>query len=169
MVLKKGDRTVDRPDGGKLGDVEETVDVEAKSRKVGAGSVEVGGSLRGHKAEAALWPDVRVAQAVVVPEVIVASKEGDAPGKGCAVQGHQGGHPGRVGARKKFLGHTATTVHSPLVGPHFMEGPGNLTTGEGNRAQLLLCLPSKGISNVKFKINGEKIESISDFLLIFYN
>ena len=52
MVLEEGDNTVNRPDWGKLGDVEEAVDVEAKGRETGAGSVEVGGSLRGKKTEA---------------------------------------------------------------------------------------------------------------------
>ena len=60
VILEEGDNTIDRPDGGEPRDVEKAVDVEAKSRKTGAGRVEVGGGLRRKEAETALRGDVRL-------------------------------------------------------------------------------------------------------------
>ena len=86
MILEEGDNPVDRPNRGEEGDVEETIDVEAKSRKTGTGRVEVRGGLRSKEAEAAVRGDIRLAQAVVVPQVIVVRKEGEALRKGGPVQ-----------------------------------------------------------------------------------
>ena len=53
VVLEEGDNAVNRPGRGEPGDVEEAIDVEAESRKTGAGRVEVGRGLRGKEAEVA--------------------------------------------------------------------------------------------------------------------
>ena len=71
----------------------------------------------------------------MVWKIIVARKERETACKGCAVQVQQRVNLGRAEAWKKFLGHTAATIHIPFSSPHSMEGPGDLTTGEGNRAQ----------------------------------
>ena len=58
VILEEGDDPVDRPDRGEEGDVEETIDVEAKGRKAGAGRVEVGGGLRSKETEVAVRGDI---------------------------------------------------------------------------------------------------------------
>ena len=77
VVLEEGDNAINRPGRGEIEDVEEAVDVEAKSRKTGTGRVEVGGGLRCKEAEAAIRGDVGLSQAVVVAQVVVARKEGE--------------------------------------------------------------------------------------------
>ena len=49
-------------------------------------------------------------QAVVVPQVIVARKEGEALRKGGPVQVKERANPGRVGAREELFGHAATGI-----------------------------------------------------------
>ena len=110
VVLEEGDDLVDCPNRGEEGDVEETIDVEAKGRKTGTGRVEVGGGLRSKEAEVAVRGDIRLTQAVVVPQVIVAHKEGEALRKGGPVQVKERANPGRVGAREELFGHAATGI-----------------------------------------------------------
>ena len=135
LILNKGDDEVHRPDGRKGGDGEEAVEVKPEGREAGAGGIQMGGGLWCKEAKPAFRRNIRFAKAPVIPQVIVAGKEGDAPREANSIKVQKGANLGRAGLREKFLGHMAARVGSPILRPGCMDITGDCGTGGGHRAQ----------------------------------
>ena len=85
---------VNRPHRWKVRDVEEAGDVEPQGREAGAVGVEVGGGLLSKEAETTARGDARLTQAVVLPQVIVASQKGETRFEGDPIQIEERGNLG---------------------------------------------------------------------------